>query len=78
VLQLLAGLGWSSLPALPFIRQQTLILAGGDDPIIPLVNARIKQRLLPDARLHVYDDGHLGLITSADELAPRVADFLRS
>ncbi len=77
VLQLLAGVGWSSLPALPFIRQPVLILAGDDDPLIPLVNARVMARLLPDARLHVYADGHLGLVTSADELAPRVAAFLR-
>lgn len=77
VLQLLAGLGWSSLPALPLIRQPTLILAGDDDPIIPLVNARVMARLLPRARLHVYGDGHLGLVTSAHELAPVVAGFLR-
>ena len=77
LLQLLAGVGWSSLPGLPFIRQRTLILSGSDDPIIPLVNARIMQRLLPHATLHVYDDGHLGLVTMADELAPLIADFLR-
>jgi hypothetical protein len=26
-------------------------------------------RLLPDVRLHVYPDGHLGLLTMADDLA---------
>jgi pimeloyl-ACP methyl ester carboxylesterase len=77
-LQLLAGLGWSSLPALPLIRQPTMILAGNDDPIIPLVNARIMRTLLPHATLHVYDDGHLGLVTSADELGPLVSRFLTS
>ncbi|MCX6399073.1 MAG: poly(3-hydroxyalkanoate) depolymerase [Propionibacteriales bacterium] len=77
LLQLLAGAGWSSLPALPLIRQPALVLAGDDDPIVPMVNARILQRLLPRARLHVYADGHLGLVTSADELAPLVAGFLR-
>jgi poly(3-hydroxyalkanoate) depolymerase len=77
-LQLLAGVGWSSLPGLPFIRQPTLILAGNDDPIIPLVNARIMRALLPHAKLHVYDDGHLGLVTSADELGPLVSRFLAS
>lgn len=76
--QLLAGLGWSSLPALPLIRQPTLVLAGSDDPIVPLVNARIMTTLLPRARLHAYDDGHLGLITSADDLAPLVSEFLLS
>ncbi len=77
-LQLLAGVGWTSLPALPLIRQPTLILAGNDDPMIPLVNARIMHSLLPDARLHVFDDGHLGLITAADELGPLVSRFLTS
>lgn len=76
VFQLLAGAGWSSLPALPLIRQQTLILAGADDPIIPIVNARIMNALLPHARLHLYPDGHLGLVTSAATLAPLVAGFL--
>lgn len=74
--QLLAGAGWTSLPFLPCIRQQTLILAGTDDPIIPIVNARIMRALLPDARLHTYDDGHLGLVTRASELAPVVSAFL--
>jgi poly(3-hydroxyalkanoate) depolymerase len=74
--QLLAGAGWSSLPFLPRIRQPTLLLAGDDDPIIPLVNARIMARLLPHAELHVYHGGHLGLLTEAAELAPVVERFL--
>ena len=78
VLQLLAGVGWSSLPALPLIRQRTLILAGSDDPMIPLVNARLMRALLPHASLHVFDDGHLGLLTAADELGPLVSRFLTS
>jgi poly(3-hydroxyalkanoate) depolymerase len=77
-LQLLAGIGWTSLPALPLIRQPTLLLAGNDDPLIPLVNARIMRALLPHATLHVYDDGHLGLLTAADELGPLVSRFLAS
>ena len=76
-LQLLAGLGWTSLPFLPMLRQQTLVLAGNDDPIIPLVNARMLSHLLPHSRLHVFDDGHLGLVTLAAELGPLVANFLR-
>jgi len=77
-LQLLAGVGWTSLPALPLIRQPTMILAGNDDPIIPLVNARIMRALLPHPTLHIYDDGHLGLLTSADELGPLISRFLMS
>jgi poly(3-hydroxyalkanoate) depolymerase len=75
--QLLGGLGWTSLPLLPALRQPTLVLAGDDDPVIPLANAYLMARLLPRARLHVYHDGHLGLITSAPDLAPVVARFLR-
>lgn len=78
VLQLLAGAGWSSLPALPFIRQRVLILAGSDDPIIPLVNAKLMACLLPRASLHVYDDGHLGLVTQAEILGPVVSEFLNA
>jgi len=75
-LQLAAGWGWSSLPALPLIRQPTLVVAGRDDPIIPLVNARVMNKLLPSGELHIHQDGHLGLITSAAELAPVIAEFL--
>ena len=77
LLQLGAGAGWTSLPFLRFVRQPTLLLAGDDDPIIPLANAKVMHRLLPHATLHVYPDGHLGLVTRAAELAPVVARFLR-
>jgi poly(3-hydroxyalkanoate) depolymerase len=74
--QLTAGLAWTSLPFLPLLRQQTLILSGDDDPIIPLANARLMHRLIPNSRLHVYRGGHLGLVTEAGELAPVVDGFL--
>jgi poly(3-hydroxyalkanoate) depolymerase len=74
--QLTAGASWTSLPLLPLIRQPTLILAGTDDPIIPLANAKIMAALLPHATLHAYPDGHLGLLTGAAGLAPVVSDFL--
>ncbi|WP_280222017.1 poly(3-hydroxyalkanoate) depolymerase [Nocardia neocaledoniensis] len=76
-LQLLAGAGWTSLPFLPLIRQRTLILAGDDDPIVPVINAKVMHRLMPHSTLHIYPDGHLGLVTRADDLGPRVAEFLR-
>ena len=74
--QLAASAGWSSLPFLSLIRQPTLVLCGDDDPIIPTVNARILARGIPRARLHLYDGGHLGLITEAGDLAPLVDEFL--
>src|SRR5246500_5378365 len=59
--QLLAGSVWSSLFALPAVRQQTLIVAGTDDPIIPMVNAHIMNTLLPHARLHQNSGGPIDL-----------------
>jgi poly(3-hydroxyalkanoate) depolymerase len=76
-LQPAGALGWTSLPFLPLIRQPTLVLVGDDDPVVPTANARLMARLLAHADLRVYPDGHLGLITLADELAPRIARFPR-
>jgi poly(3-hydroxyalkanoate) depolymerase len=73
--QLLAGAVWTSLFALPLIRQQTLIVAGLDDPIIPVVNAKIMARLLPHATVHMHAGGHVDLITNAAELAPVIETF---
>jgi poly(3-hydroxyalkanoate) depolymerase len=74
--QLAAGAGWTSLPCLPRLRPPTLILAGDDDPIIPLVNARIMHRLIPRSKLHVYRGGHLELAADATRLASVVEAFL--
>jgi poly(3-hydroxyalkanoate) depolymerase len=75
-LQLLAGFGWTSLPWLAFLSQPTLVLAGTDDPIVPIANGRILARLIPDARLVTIEDGHLFLVTSAKRSAALVSDFL--
>jgi poly(3-hydroxyalkanoate) depolymerase len=74
--QLLAGAVWSSLFALPAVRQETLIVAGTDDPIIPVVNARIMHALLPHSRLHLHSGGHIDLVHNAAELAPVIDQFL--
>jgi poly(3-hydroxyalkanoate) depolymerase len=74
--QLLSTLGWTSLPRLPKLRPPTLILAGDDDPIIPLVNARIMHRLIPRSQLHIYHGGHLELAADAGRLASTVEAFL--
>ena len=75
-LQLAATFGWTSLPWLWLLRQPTLIMAGEDDPIVPTINARIMQRLIPDARLSVLDCGHLFLVSRAAASARIVDDFL--
>jgi poly(3-hydroxyalkanoate) depolymerase len=74
--QLLASAGWTSLPLLPLLRQPTLILAGDDDPIIPLVNARIMRRLIKRSELTVYHGGHLELVSEPELMAGIVEEFL--
>jgi poly(3-hydroxyalkanoate) depolymerase len=74
--QLLAGSVWTSLFALPAVRQQSLIVAGTDDPIIPVVNGHIMNALLPHSRLHLHDGGHIDLVQNATELAPVIEKFL--
>jgi poly(3-hydroxyalkanoate) depolymerase len=76
--QLLAGAGWTSLPLLPLLRQPTLILAGDDDPIIPLVNARIMHLLITQSELTVYHGGHLDLVSESEQLAPVIEAFLNA
>ncbi|WAC90458.1 poly(3-hydroxyalkanoate) depolymerase [Mycobacterium sp. Aquia_213] len=75
--QLLAGSVWTSLFALPAVRQQTLIVAGTDDPIIPVVNGHILHALLPHSRLHLHSGGHIDLVHNAVELAPVIESFLQ-
>lgn len=75
--QLSALRRWSSLPWLHRLPHRTLVLAGDDDPIIPLVNARVMAACLPDGRLHVIDGGgHLFLFTRPEEMADVVTGFL--
>ncbi len=76
VYQLMAAMGWTSLPWLRLLRQPTLILAGDDDPIVPAINARIMHQLIPHSKLHIYHGGHLGLLTHASELITLIEEFL--
>src|SRR6266699_5020979 len=74
--QMLGGVGWTSIFWLRKLRQPTLILHGDDDPLVPLVNAKIMHRLIPHSKPYIFHDGHLGLGTSARELAQVVDQFL--
>jgi poly(3-hydroxyalkanoate) depolymerase len=76
--QLLAGSVWTSLFALPAIRQPTLVVAGTDDPIVPIANAHILTRLIPHAELFVHPGGHIDLVTNAARLAPVIDQFLHT
>ncbi|WP_321819617.1 MULTISPECIES: poly(3-hydroxyalkanoate) depolymerase [unclassified Burkholderia] len=74
--QLLAAWGWSSLPWLPMLSQPTLVIAGNDDPIIPMVNAKVLATMIRKAKLNVVDDGHLFIVNRPQEIASMVRQFL--
>ncbi|MEI2728281.1 MAG: poly(3-hydroxyalkanoate) depolymerase [Candidatus Nanopelagicales bacterium] len=76
VMQLTAGLGWTSVPFLPRVKAPTLVMSGNDDPLIPSCNARIIAGLIPNSELNIFEGGHLALVTEADVHAPEVEAFL--
>ena len=74
--QVIAMAGWTSLPWLWTLKQPTLIMAGRDDPIVPLANAKLMARMMANARLEILDDGHLFMVTRPTESAAIVEKFL--
>src|SRR5262249_1068294 len=75
--QLYAASGWTSVPWLRGVTQPALIIAGGDDPIIPLANPRIMAPLLPTARLRIVaGGGHLFLIDERESVIEDIHAFL--
>jgi poly(3-hydroxyalkanoate) depolymerase len=75
--QLYAISFWTGVPWLWRLRQPTLVLAGDDDPIVPVINGRILTRLIPNARLEIIrGGGHLFLLERPTELAALIAPFL--
>lgn len=75
--QLMAMMGWSSLPFLPLLPHETLVMAGGRDQIVPLANAKILKFLIRNAELHVVEDGgHLFVLSKAKSVLPVLKTFL--
>ena len=75
--QLYAVCGWSSLPWLHRVAQPTLILAGDEDPIVPVANARLMARRMPAAQLRVVEGGgHLFLLDQPETVVDDIREFL--
>ena len=75
-LQLAAAVGWTSVHWLHRLQQPTLVMAGNDDPLVPLLNARVMHALIPHSEMKVFDCGHLFLVTRAKEAALAINEFL--
>lgn len=75
--QLLAMLGWTSAPFLPFMKTETLIMMGGDDQIVPVANGRFLTFLIPNSELLVLEGGgHLFLLSHVEESIAAIRGFL--
>ncbi len=75
--QVLAISTFTTAPLLHRIQAPTLVLSGDDDPLVPLVNARLLTALIPKATLHVVrDGGHLVLFDTTDEVGSVIETFL--
>jgi poly(3-hydroxyalkanoate) depolymerase len=75
--QLYAAAGWTSLPWLHTLRMPALVVAGDDDPSVPVRNARLLASRLPDAQLHVVEGGgHLFLLDEPESAVPAIESFL--
>ncbi len=75
--QLLAMIGWTSAPALPFLKKPTLIMMGGEDRIVPLANGKLLARLIPDSRLEVFEGGgHLFMLSHREQVLSSLRAFL--
>lgn len=75
--QLLAMLGWTSAPALPFLKKHTLIMMGDDDQIVPLANGKILNSLIPNSELEIMEGGgHLFLLSHREQSISAIRRFL--
>ncbi len=77
VYQLLAMIGWTSAPALPFLKKPVMIMMGEDDRIVPLVNGRILNALIRGSELEVFEGGgHLFLLSHREQSVSAIRAFL--
>jgi poly(3-hydroxyoctanoate) depolymerase len=77
--QVAAASLWSSLPWLAQLAQETLVVTGTADALVPAANADIIASLMPRAYIYrVQGGGHLCLFDRAAEVGPVIATFLRS
>ncbi len=76
--QLAAMIGWTSAPWLPLLRTDTLIMMGDEDQIVPLINGKFLNTLIPNSRLEVIKGGgHLFLMAEADLCIRLIREFLQ-
>jgi poly(3-hydroxyalkanoate) depolymerase len=76
VAQIAATWTYSGFGALQRVTAPTLVLAGDDDPIVPLVNSRLLGHLIRDTTVQIIEGGHLFLIDGTPGVGDVIRDFL--
>lgn len=66
---------WRGQRRLALIKQPTLIVGGTDDPITPHEEAEWIHEQIENSKLHLVDDGHVAIYTSAVEVASAINGF---
>lgn len=68
---------WTTLPLLSRIQAPTLVVTGGDDPLMPAVNSKLLASRIPDARvLLAPEEGHLLLMDTDSTVLAKIGSFL--
>ena len=76
--QIAAASLWSSLGWLPRLTQETLVITGTADALVPAANASLLASRMPRAQIHRVHGGGTCLLDRAAEVGPVVSAFLRS
>ncbi|MDN5763338.1 MAG: alpha/beta hydrolase [Microlunatus sp.] len=75
--QIMAMMGWSSLPFLATLDVPTLVLCGDEDPMAKVANSQQIAALIPGAELKIYEgQGHLFLFDAPEQPAADIIEFL--
>ena len=74
--QLTAMAGYSTIPFIRRIKAKSLVIMGDNDHIVPVVNGKILNKLLPRSKLRVIKGaGHLFILTRRDETIQIIRNF---
>jgi len=75
--QLMAMAGWTSVPFLPLLPQDVLVMAGDQDNLVPMINSRFLTTLIRNAELDVVEGGgHLFMLAQIERTISSVTRFL--
>jgi len=74
--QLMAMMGYSTLPFIRRIKAKSLVIMGDKDHIVPVANGKFLNLMLPRSKLRVIKGaGHLFLLTRRDETIEIIRNF---